>query len=920
MKETFLSKVAQKVVEADASLEKACFIFPNKRSALKFKQELVQQIANVIWSPTFYSSEDFVYETTALKPIDTLDHLVVLFKEIKKKYPKEEFKKFIHWGQNLLNDFNEIDSFLVDTKKLFTDIKYIKELEQWNKQSTSLSQIQLNFDQLWANLNSVYNATNKELLESKQAYPGLAYRYLVKNADKLLSPQEFSMYYFVGFNAFNKCEEEIITYLLKKNKCTLFFDADEYYLNNTLHEGGKFIRTLIKQYRKHESAVVLIKEQQLKTQKKKIHVIGAPGNSIQAELINDIVSSKINKDAPTAIILPDEMQSLLLTQTLTENYYITIGYPIGNSSISEFVMQWVELHQNKLFSDEKEKLFYHKSFLQILSHPLLEELMGPETCSILKNKIISTNLTQVNLSFVLDVVPKEAELVRHLFNPINKSSDVEHFFLFLFEQIEHKIIPTKSVDEKVIFIHYKELLFELIHTISNKINPTDFSLDLFKLVLNLKIANAKIPYKSDQTSNLQVMGMLETRCLDFETVIITSVNEGVVPAGKSFNSFIPFDIRCEYGLPTHQDKDAIFSYHFYRLLQRAKTVYLTYSLVKDVFGSKEKSRYIYQLQNELCDINPAIELTEYTVGFTNANMQAAKIEIEKTEDVKSKVAQLLTTGISASALINFLECELKFYLTNVLRIKENTEVSESIEQNVFGTALHSLLEFFYKDLIGRKLAPEDYKIDVKLYEQELKNILLKNNISQFQEGANLLIYRVIFQYFTKFLQSESKLTESNSITVLHQEKEFKREFKFDNESFILKGKIDRIDLYNNQLRIIDYKTGVVEKKEVTINSIAEVLTKDNTAKTFQLLFYGWITNQEFRSNKQLLLMSLRNINSTGFPLTIKKNNDITDSDIADFEQELATLLRRIANPDKPFTQTSNIETCAYCNFKTMCNR
>jgi len=412
--------------------------------------------------------------------------------------------------------------------------------------------------------------------------------------------------------------------------------------------------------------------------------------------------------------------------------------------------------------------------------------------------------------------------------------------------------------------------------------------------------------------------MLETRNIDFKNVILLSTNEGTLPAGKTFNSFIPYDIKKDdtYNLPTHLEKDAVYAYHFYRLLQNARSISIVYNTETSEFGSGEQSRFVTQIQHELKEFDN-ITINKHLVTYPSLGRNSAEIEVQKTEEILDKLKDQLINGISPSALITYINCPLDFYFKYVLGVREADEVEETIDHSTFGTYVHDSLEILYKPFVGKNITIGDLKLMLKKIHKVVVDVFSKEfSDKELKSGKNLLTLNIAQNYITTFVNREIKFVENlnESLFIISLEEGLKSKIQVNGIPVLLKGKSDRIDAYGNQIRIIDYKTGLVEKNELQLKHMDDVLNT-NKSKAFQLLMYALMYSKTNRLNEAELtsgIVSFRKLSSGYMSFGINKNQVIDNEIIVEFEILLIKILKEILDVNISFKHTSDAKWCDFC--------
>jgi hypothetical protein len=404
------------------------------------------------------------------------------------------------------------------------------------------------------------------------------------------------------------------------------------------------------------------------------------------------------------------------------------------------------------------------------------------------------------------------------------------------------------------------------------------------------------------------MGVLESRVLDFETVIVTSMNEGKFPAGKSQNSFIPYDVKRELGLPTFKEKDAIYTYHFYHLLQRAKNIYLLYNTESEGLDAGEKSRFITQLEVEKQD-NHTLSHEIYNAVLPETAYQP--MVVPKSEKVMIRLKEIAEKGFSPSALTSYIRNPIQFYFQKILRISEVEEVEENIALNTLGTIIHETLEVLYTPFIGKFLTENDIKNCFALLDAEvLKQFKIIYKEGEIKKGRNLLAFEVAKRNVLNFLKVELQgIKNGDAIKILHLEKPCERILEHPDLPYPIKiaGKVDRIEERNGVIRIIDYKTGKVEKASVTLKSWNGLAQEIKNDKIIQVLAYAFMYEKE--ANGKLIeagIISFKNLKSGFLPFNFKEekevNSIINQEILTNYTEQMVLVLKEILDKNIPFEE------------------
>lgn len=915
--QNFLQQVTKELLNNNQNLQHTTLITASKRAAVFFKQILKNHLKPNSFLPKIQSIEEFIESVSGINQIDNTELLFRFYKiylQETKKENQETFDKFIPWANIILNDFNELDRYLINVKEILDYLSDIKRIENWflENQETKLTKNYLNY---FKNIKKYYTVLNENLLQSNNGYQGLIYRKAKENIDSYLYKNKNENYIFIGLNALNKAEEQVIKKILTEKKGAIYFDLD-YYINENLKSYGKFINTYKNDWHYFNTNDFKIETNDF-IKAKNIEIIGVPKNVTQIKEANLILKklSKTNENLEhTALILANENLLPISLNSLpkeVEKVNITMGYPLKNSTTANLFKAILHLYKNQIKLNLTNQ-FYHKDVINVLNNYSLQPIFKENKTDI--NQVIHQTILKENLIFI--PLNKLQNLTQ------NKNVDAILKLLFtgktelpdFLKRIVKLITEIKKNTKHHLETEYLNRFYNLFQQIINFNLKFNYIKDLNTLeaVFNQLITTENLSFKGEPLQGLQIMGMLETRNLDFKNLIITSVNEGFLPSGKTNNTFIPFDVKKEIGLPTYTEKDAIFSYHFFRLLQRAKNIYLLYNTETDDFGASEKSRFLLQLEH-LSKHLPQHKITQKIVSPISKLEQQQKITIPKSEDIIKKMdAYNENKGFSPSALTTYIANPIYFYQQRILGIKDLSEIEETIALNTLGTVVHDVLEDLYKPLLNKVLIKEDIlKIQKKVTEKTLYYFEKHFKNGNYQQGKNLLIFEIAKQYITNFLNLELKnIQQKNEIIVIALEEELKANIKIYNntKTIYLKGIADRIELYNGTLRIIDYKTGKADQSMLN-NKVWEFNRENHKsyAKRFQVMFYAYcyIQNKKINLDKKAVesgIISFKNLKN-GF---LKVNNKpISKEDLITFTEELTWLLEEIYNINQPFIENKN---------------
>lgn len=947
----FLYRTAQYIFEHyQAQTEQLCIILPNKRGALYLKQYLAKVYNKTIWLPTIISAEELVSGLSGLQQADSIDLICDLYvaycSVLKEK--AESFDSFSKWGSLMLQDFNEADRYLIDTNALYQNLKEIKEIENWSLSEGNLTPTQQDYCNFMSQMGDIYIELSKLLLSKKQAYQGLMYRKSVELYKSNPYMDSFSKILICGFNALNKAETLIFSDWVKEKKAEILWDADEYYLRNENYEAGLFLR---ENFHNNWLANNQKPYTDFKDIPKYINIVAVPKQVGQAQVVSQQLSQWIAEGktlSKIAIVLADESLLFPVLNQLpkeVQHVNVTMEYPLRLSPLYDLVDNLINLHQSGQKA-ESNTSYYFRDVFKILQNAFFKKYFSSfhpatELQSIVQ-RIIDKNYVWLTTAMLQDLFGADYKPIENLFAHWRQSKDgIEAItsIIHAFNVSEDEALRLSSAELEYlhVFTKYFNRLQSLIHS-QTYLNSLLTLKSLYKQV----IGAASVPFIGEPLQGLQIMGVLETRTLDFENIMILGVNEGVLPSGKSANSFIPNDLKRYYGMPLYGHKDAIYAYHFYRLLQRAGNVLITYNTEQSVLGTGEKSRFITQLQFELEKYNPLNVITEKMLsGGTLKASSRNIISFSKTDFNLQPIVKKLTTldeysGLSPSALITYKDCALRFFFRYGAGIKETEDVEESAEANTQGSILHKSLEILYKPYIGRVLTEGDLK-QCQARTEETVNGIFQNYFSQkeSQFGKNFLQRKVLYEYVHKLLKADSKLIQRSQktnelLSLIDLEKPLIASVFImidgkETEVFI-KGSADRIDKLGNKIRVIDYKSSIKADDKFKFTGFEELFTDSKYNKMLQLFMYAWLVVKNKLANPEELqpcIIAFKKFEEQPrFILTESKHESIlsfTHELLAEFESHLKQNITSIIDKNLLFDQTPDLKKCEYCAYAGICN-
>ena len=913
-KPTFLNQLAQEILKTYSdNLSELTIVLPNKRAKVFLLDELKKLVSNNLFAPEIISIEDFIQDVAGIRSIDSVELLFEFYEvylSVTEKDKQDSFESFANWAKTLLQDFNEIDRYLLEPDKILKYLENIKEIEHWSvdvDKRTDLIEKHLLF---WKKLPDYYHSLYQYLLNKGIGYQGLIYREAVENLNHFSENNNDKEFVFAGFNALNQAEEKIIQHLLALDKAKIYWDIDETLLQDSFHDAGLFQRKFKSEWIYYKTHSYEWISNYFKSEKD-IHVIATSKSIGQAKIAGSIIEKQAEKGnlQNVALVLGEESLLLPILYSLPANVdalNITMGFSSKNNPAQLLIAKLFKLHTNALTRNPSSYVMYYKDVLDVLTHPLIEPYVNANELVSIINKNNYSFITHKKLE---ELFAKDNELFSLLFQKWDSGS------VTVLENIAQILLKIKTNlsyenEEEKITNAFVYSIFKVINKMISYFSEHDSINDIKTLQAIYKqiIDVAEVSFEGEPLSGLQVMGVLESRVLDFETVIITSVNEGKFPAGKTTNSFIPYDVKLQYGLPTYKEKDAIYTYHFYHLLQRATNIYLIYNSDSQGFDAGEKSRFITQLEIEK---QPNHNLTFQYYNPDVPNIAHQPIVVPKTESVLIRLREIAENGFSPSSLTTYIRNPIQFYFQRILRISEIDEVEENIAVNTLGTIIHGTLEELYKPFIGRLLTIDDIKICISKIDDEVLNEFKKvYKEGEIKKGRNLLAFEVAKRNVLNFLKTELEAIEKgDEIQIISLETTYERELKDARLPFpvLIKGNVDRIELRNGKIRIVDYKTGKVDKNNLILKSWNGLTEDIKNDKIIQVLAYAFMYEQ-YSNGKEIEagIISFKNLKTGFLPFQFKPEKEaidiISDEIMENYLEQIILLLQNILSIDYDFEE------------------
>lgn len=907
----FLVRVAKHIVSHEFYGIQHTVIVPNRRAGLYLQKRISELIDKPVFLPKILPIEEYFFHLSGLVKVEPTEQLLRLYQSFCSQ-PSDDhsFDKFLNWGQTFLSDCNEIDTNLIDIQEFFTLLYQDKEIRNWNL-SEELTQLQKNYLSFWKNAQQLYQQFTTSLLNDGRAYNGLAYRYTIDKLPSLLGKTAKHSILVAGFNALNRAEDTLFSYLDEHQLATFFWDTDEYYINDIENKAGRFFREYQSKW-SHKD--LQTPPSQIGRNTQQITIIKAPNPVSQCDVVAQLVT-ELNTSSPAeniAIILADELMldPLLYRLPKDKTYNITMGKALKTFPLYHLFDQILLLFAQRAEND---------SVLSgVLSNLLRSSYMQFVDNDNKKNELLQflleSNSHAINYQDVSHIITEQSIWKKLL--TFEKSS--QGVLLFIQEIIEHLRIEClqkeNQLDIQVLFECKK--IIQQLQTYLSQFSITISIPSIRKLFQQICVAT-KIPYDGEPLTGIQIMGVLETRCLDFDQLILLSANEGILPKGNKSASFIPFVFKKHFQIQTFQEKDAIYAYTFYRLLHSCKTNTFLYS-EKD---KGEMSRFLLQLVEEF----PKGHVKQIGMNYHLQTKSETQYQIKKTPEIIEKIEHYLThKGLSPSTINLLVRSPLDFYFQKIVGIQEPAKIETEMELNTFGTIVHDTLEELYKPYIGKYLDDEFFAQAKGEYEKSLDKQCKKN----FKNGNTSMGMNYLYKNAAKILVSQcleldQKRIKKHQIKILDLEQSLSCTYPFllHGKPYQVKinGKADRIQQRDEVIEIIDYKTGNVDASYLKQEQINQIKDHTKYDKLQQLLCYTFMGSQG-RAN-----YPLEQVRAAIFPLKkwnsglvfINKDPDFSFQlrDIELYHAELTAILEQLLDPAIPFVPENDKNKLRYSVYK-----
>ena len=929
-------------------ISKHCLVFPGRRAALFFAESLAKQIDQPLWMPESLSISDLIFKWAGRRPSDNIRLLAELFKvyrslEVTSDGDRlDSFDRFYFWGEMLLRDFDQIDKYLVKAEALFQNLYDQKILEEdytfltaeqvaairmfWGSFQPSKTELQQSFSQMWTLMFPLYTRFRRSLSDQGLAYEGMLYRQVAEQEEVPIPNSEILSYIFIGFNALNACERKLFGRLQAVGLAQFYWDRDDYYINDRNQEAGIFLRENIIAFPPADPNASYSDF----SQPKKIEVWELPSDVIQTKIVPQIIRDNgLYTDKRTAVVMCDESLLIPLLSALPQvssDVNVTMGYPLAKTSFYSFIDSLLTLYQSAKIRGASYS-YYHVEVSRLLSHPLLTSLC-PSAAEDLKKRIGKENL----LFVPSDAFASDPWLQRIACYP----HDIDHWISFLgslMEAMEAALIHSKRTDP---------LLLSVLHFVDSELNKfrnslkicrLQLSISLFFTLLRQMLKSMTVPFSGEPLQGIQVMGILETRTLDFEHIVMLSTQEGFLPGAKEPPSFIPYNLKTGFGLPTPQYHEAIYAYYFYRLIQRAKKISLLYTPGGSGVQNGEQSRYILQLEAESLH---RIQRKNLSLPLVLPD-PPPEIQKEKTGACREILMRYLDQHtdhyLTPSAFNAYLQCPMQFYFRYIEQIKEEEAVQEDTNGKSLGILLHLVMELLYKPFLGRLITAGDLErilrnkdLIRRTVEEAISDVYAPKHTAThlFEQGRWLILADVLTLYISQLIRFDKRNTPFKLKEI---EKKLTIKFSFaPQNSLVLSGRIDRIQEEEGKSYVVDYKTGKDHRSFASCTALFAPERNLQNSAVFQIFWYVMLYQAEYPLAQAVPLLYYVSslFDATASCLLFDKSVKQEVTDITPYMEEYRRLLSQslseLFDLNHPFVQTQDRAHCKYCNYNLICRR
>ncbi len=938
----FIPKIVDFILEKEWDLNDIVLVLPSLRAGKYLEIELASRFDKPIFSPEIITIDKWIKDASTFQVVDNLTILFELYQvhlEIETDPTDRQFDAFYQWANTLLADFEEIDKYRVDPKQLFKNLKDVKDIENWSFNNEVLTQQQLKFLAFWELLPQYYNGLHERLAKKNWAYSGMAFREVSEKIELVSPANDKRQFIFAGFNALSLSEMTILRKLHVKGRAHILQNIDQFYYEAKHHEAGYFQRKLNTFLEKKADHFM---ENDMLTEEKKIQIIQCAQGIAQVNTASTLLSKMSPKELDdTLLLLADETLAGPMMKNLPLNIQkanITMGLQLRDTSVKLWVDLLFSVQEN--FERFKTKSLYHKDLFKLWQHPFYQTFVDEKTALAqreIEMRIVRKNrifLSPNNLELKHPVLEKMMNLISMPWNgDFRKALNI----MRLLNQLIFGNLQEENDFEKAILKSFEKAVMSFHNTVKDDL--PEMGIRIFKQLFQQHWGKHRIAYEGTPTEGLQMMGLLETRLLDFKNIICLGLNEGSMPPNNPIQTLIPMDLRLGFGMPTTRDKQGLFAHHFYRLLHKVENLTITHSTMGEELHA-EPSRYIQQIVLEWGRLAKNVKIEQRTYSLKASPVKIQLDEVQKTPEIFEKLDHILASSVSASALNKYLTCPLDFYYRYILEYGEEDEVEEEMNNSTLGTIIHHVLEILYEpfahfDSDGnpkenpKMLLPLDITRMEGEYQKMIHEEFKKhydNDEKSFLIGKNYLSYEMAISLTKQFLQKEKEmLMQVGKPLMIHTlERKLEAELTLTiwgkKKKINLKGFVDRMDGFDEKIRIVDYKSGKVKQEDLITRQtkVADTdylfgrVAKDNKTYFLQLWIYAYLFKHNFGYlPNEVTIISF--VNYPEAPLSLFTG----DMSLEDFVDELPKVLTQILEEmysDQPFVHNPREQYITYCDY------
>lgn len=937
----FTDKIAHYILEKELDLRHLTVVLPSERAKKYLSASLFTVFGKPIFAPKMVTIDQLVKGHSPYPVVDKTRLVILLFNLHQKMEEGKEaitFDEFLEWAPILLSDFDELDRYLLDVDAIFKDLRSIKDLEYWHLEEAELTPARKRFLEFWDQLPKLYHLLKNELKSIEKMNAGGAYKHLAQHTHLLFDIDKEAHYIFAGFNAMSTSELEVLKQTYKIGRGHILIDADTFYLKNNSHEAGMFLRQLLTYL---DVKTLPFVEENLLKKELNIRVIECPQVTGQVKVAsNELDAIPTDELSDTLVLLADENLILPLLKNIpkkVEKTNITLGMPLKSSAVKNWVDIIFQIQEH--YVRFQTTAVYHIDVKRLLAHPFILSLASATDKDQIQR--IEAEILQYNKLFVnaqkWNLTPELKRVLSVCFEPWEGNWNKGIHQIRDLNQLIYQSINKEAVFEKALIYHFDQAIVDF-QTIIKEGFP-EMRMRSFKSMFTQHWSSKSIAYHGNPIDGLQIMGLLETRLLDFKRIICLGLNEGSMPPTNPIQSMLPMDLRRYAGLPTPREKQGLFAHHFYRLLHNCEELVVTYSGAKDGLAGAEKSRYLMQLELELGRMNKQLNYSfEYYNVPIEGSIKTDQKSVEKDSAVIERLNTIFALSTTISRLNTYVNCPLDFYYKNVLDFGEENAVEEEMENSTFGTIVHSVLEDFYFPLAkydrNKAFNPKFRSLtvaDIELMELQVEAKVdekflfqFNNDKTAFEKGKNQLSFQMAVKMIHSFLKTEKQfIKEGNDLCIHSLEEKFEIPLvlkgETQNYTILLKGTIDRVEEVNGKIRVVDFKTGNTKPKDVQLKiGDQDVLSnlilsgKEGTKHALQLIAYAYMYHHKYQVwPNETGILSLMKAHRG---LLLFSNNLFTLPELGEmFPVILTDLLNVIYDEGIPFQhKEAHFSFCTYC--------